>query len=75
MTNRLSNLVPDSSLFFVIYLKLAGGGTAKWVGHGGLDAAKRYVDAHPGEVVLAWRHPRFEIREGMIAKALPYRPR
>jgi hypothetical protein len=49
-------------------LKLADGGTAKWVGRGGLDAAKRYVDSHPGEVVLAWRHPRFEIREGLLLR-------
>ena len=29
--------------------------TAVWEGASGIDAAERYVDAHPEDAVIAWR--------------------
>lgn len=36
-------------------LKLDGGRRIVWDGADGPDACKRYADAHPGAVVVAWR--------------------
>ena len=36
-------------------LRLASGKTVVWDGRTALEAAQRYVDAHPGQVVLSWR--------------------
>lgn len=37
----------------------------EWDGQDGPDAARRYVAAHPGAVVTAWRTPKRE-RTGMF---------
>ena len=37
-------------------LKLQSGKVVVWEGVNGQDAAARYVDMHPAEVVVAWRH-------------------
>ena len=47
-------------------LKLASSRTVKWEGASGEHAAKRYVAMFPNETVIAWRHPKFELRIGMI---------
>lgn len=47
-------------------LKLASGKVVTWMGGSGEDAARRYVDSHRSEVVVAWRYPRTELRIGMI---------
>ena len=47
-------------------LKLANGKRVKWDGETGLDAANRYVDAHPEATVIAWRHYTPPIAIGMI---------
>ena len=36
-------------------LKLSDNRVVSWVGADGVQAARRYVDAHPGAVVVAWR--------------------
>ena len=38
-------------------LKLADGRVVQWDGLDGLGASTRYVDCHPGTVVVAWRRP------------------
>ena len=38
-------------------LKLASGRVVQWEGKDGKDAAKRYVDCFPNEIVIAWRYP------------------
>jgi len=45
-------------------LRLANGRTVSWIGTDGVDAARRYANAHPGAIVIAWRHPKNEIRIG-----------
>ncbi len=47
-------------------LLLASGRVAAWPGRDGVDAAVRYVDAHPEcGAVIAWREPRAaQIRVG-----------
>lgn len=40
-------------------LKLSGGRTIVWEGSSPEDAARRYLDSHRDEIVVAWReHPR-----------------
>ena len=39
-------------------LLLADGRRVTWDGADGIDACRRYADAHRGAVVLAWRRPR-----------------
>lgn len=47
-------------------LKLASGKVVIWEGEEGIDAAKRYVDAHREATVIAWRdYPRYGIFLGM----------
>jgi len=47
-------------------LRLSGGKVVKWTGSDGVNAAERYVDAHQGTSVIAWR----EISHGVF----PYSP-
>ena len=41
-------------------------GHIKWLGTSGENAAHRWADCHPGEMVTGWRYPKIEIRIGMI---------
>ena len=36
-------------------LKLLDGSVVTWTGENGIDAAQRYVAAHPEAAVVAWR--------------------
>lgn len=56
MTNRL----PEEDF----ELKLADGRMVTWTGRGPEDAAVRYADAHRGDVVVAWRRPRYGLFVG-----------
>lgn len=47
-------------------LKLSSGKTVTWTGEDGEHAARRYVALHPSETVVAWRHPRYELKIGMV---------
>ncbi len=43
-------------------LKLASGKTVVWEGKDGINAAKRYVDCHREDTVIAWRdYPRYGV--------------
>ncbi len=47
-------------------LKLATGRVIIWEGRDGIDAAKRYIDCHREEAVIAWRdYPRYGIFLGV----------
>lgn len=39
-------------------LKLANGKTVTWSGEDGENAARRYVDCHRDDAVVAWRNAR-----------------
>lgn len=45
-------------------LRLASGRVVQWDGASPEDASRRYVGAHPGETVVAWRHVRPDLRIG-----------
>lgn len=47
-------------------LKLGDGKIVTWEGKDGPAAARRYADAHPGVVVVAWRYPRYDLVIGLI---------
>lgn len=36
-------------------LRLATGKRVTWAGESGIEAARRYVDAHPGATIVAFR--------------------
>jgi hypothetical protein len=42
-------------------LKLADGRVVEWQGTDGVDASRRYVDAHRDAAVVAWRYPRIYV--------------
>lgn len=43
-------------------LKLANGKSVIWEGEDAINAAKRYVDCHREDIVIAWReYPRYGI--------------
>ncbi len=42
----------------VYQLKLASGRVVTWTGKDGVDACRRYVDAHRDASVIAWRYDR-----------------
>jgi len=46
-------------------LKLSNGKRVTWTGYDGIDAARRYVDAHRGASVIAWRIPRVDLTVGI----------
>ena len=46
-------------------LKLHNGKRVTWTGYDGIDAARRYVDAHPSTSVIAWRTPRVALTIGI----------
>jgi hypothetical protein len=51
-------------------LKLSNGKRVMWTGYDGIDAARRYVDAHmadgyDGIAVIAWRYPRVSLTVGI----------
>jgi len=46
-------------------LKLASGKMVTWNGTDGIDAARRYADAHRGETVIAWQWPRYGVFPGV----------
>lgn len=51
-------------------LKLATGKRAHWTGSDGMDAARRYVDAHRDVTVVAWRYDRRpQVRVGIPVEA------
>jgi len=48
-------------------LLLADKSVVTWNGSDGINAAKRYADAHPGATVIAWR----EVQHGLSVGLLP----
>jgi hypothetical protein len=46
-------------------LRLSDGDRVTWTGRNGPDAARRYVDAHRGASVIAWRTPRVALTVGI----------
>lgn len=50
-------------------LKLSNGKRVTWTGYDGIDAARRYVDAHRGTSVIAWRTPRVSLTVGIPEEA------
>lgn len=44
--------------------------TKIWDGKTGLDACKRYQDAHPDQTVIAWRTPPYAVIEGIDARQI-----
>ena len=52
-------------------LKLAGGERVIWPGSTPQDAARRYLDTHRGETVIAWRETeRFGVFPGVSAQQI-----
>ena len=49
----------------IFELKTSNGKKVTWNGKNGLDACKRYVDCHPNETIVAWRHPKNTIAFGL----------
>jgi hypothetical protein len=49
------------------YELLTSDGVKTWTGADGVDACKRYADAHPGVTVKAWRLPRVALEIGTPA--------
>lgn len=47
-------------------LQLSDVTVVEWNGRNGVDAAKRYVDAHPDATVVAWRAVRFGVFVGVL---------
>jgi len=50
-------------------LRLSDGERVTWTGFSGTDAARRYVDAHRGTSVIAWRTPRVALTVGIPEEA------
>lgn len=46
-------------------LKLKSGKVVTWLGKDGEDAARRYVDIHREEAVIAWRNVRYGLAIGL----------
>ena len=46
-------------------LKLKSDKIVRWVGKDGKDAARRYVDSHREETVIAWRNVRYGLAIGL----------
>ena len=47
-------------------LLLSDGKTVTWAGHDGIDAAVRYVAAHPEATVIAWREVQHGVSVGLL---------
>ena len=47
-------------------LLLSDGKTVTHDGHDGIDAARRYVAAHPEATVIAWREVRHGVSVGLL---------